>query len=172
MRTGKLLAAVAALVLCNGAAAVAQTQHGGHDMGAMGRNIVIEGAWARASVGRNGAAFVTVVNKGGSDDRLVAVKSDISPKVELHTHIMDGTVMRMRKLDDIPVPAGKSVTLKPGGLHVMIVGLKKKLVEGESFPLTLVFEKAGEITVPVAIKALGAMDSGHGGHGGPGGMRH
>ena len=180
MKTGTLLAAIAALSLGGGATAVAQMQHGGHDMNmtAQHKNIVVEDVWARASVGRNGAAFLTVMNKGATDDRLIAAKSDVSPRVELHTHLMEGNVMKMRQVKDIPVPAGKSVTLKPGGLHVMIIGLKKKLVEGESFPLTLVFEKAGEITVPVPIKRIGAMNGGHGGsmnmdHGGAmGGMRH
>ena len=188
MKTGTLLATVVALSLCGGATAIAQMQHGGHDMNmaAQHENIMVEGVWARASVGRNGAAFLTVMNKGQADDRLIAAKSDVSPRVELHTHLMEGNVMKMRQVKDIPVPAGKSVTLKPGGLHVMMIGLNRKLVEGESFPLTLVFEKAGEITVPVTIKGIGAMGPGQSGsmgmgqggsmnmdHGAPmGGMKH
>jgi hypothetical protein len=166
MKTGIVLAACVALSLSHGATAFAQTQHGGHGMAAQERKIAVEGAWARASVGRNGAAFVTLVNRSDTDDRLVAAKSDVSPRAELHTHLMDGNVMRMRPVDAIPVPAGETVMLKPGGLHVMFIGLNKKLVEGESFPLTLVFEKAGEIEVTVPIMKVGSM-----GHG-PRGMKH
>ncbi len=178
MKAGKLLAAFAVLSLCHGAPAFAQMSHGSHDMAAHGKKVSVEQPWARASVGKNGATFLTMVNKGNSDDRLVAAKADVSNRVELHTHIMEGNIMRMRQVEAIPVPAGKTVMLKPGGLHVMMIGLNKKLEEGQSFPLTLVFEKAGEVTVTVPIMKLGAMgpggagSMGHGHDGSMGGMKH
>lgn len=98
-----------------------------------------------------GAAFLTLDNGKGPDDRLLSAQGDVSTTVELHTHHMENGVMEMRKVDDIPVPAGKTVKLQPGGLHVMLIGLKAPLVEGETFPLTLNFEKAGAVTVEVAV---------------------
>jgi copper(I)-binding protein len=177
MKAGTLLATIVALSVCHGAPAIAQMTRDGHGMAAQEKKVMVQNPWARASVGRNGAAFMTVANTGTSDDRLVAAKGNVARRVELHTHLMEGNVMKMRQVDAIPVPAGRSVTLKPGGLHVMMIGLEKKLVEGESFPLTLVFEKAGEITVTVPIGKIGAMgpDSGASmGHGGMGhsGMKH
>jgi len=122
-----------------------------------GKEIMVKSPWARASIGKNGAAFVTVVNGGKTDDKLVGVLSDIAKRTELHTHKMEGNIMRMRPVENIPVPAGGTVTLKPGGHHVMFMGLKQKLSEGGEFPLTLIFEKAGKMRVSVKIGKMGAM---------------
>lgn len=121
--------------------------------------MMVNGPWSRASAGMAGAgaAFMDIMNSSGNDDKLVAAKANISAKVELHTHKMDGDVMRMRKVDFIPLPAGQTTQLKPGGYHVMFLGLKNPLKEGGKFDLTLVFEKAGEKTVTVEVKAPGAM---------------
>ncbi|MCW5698849.1 MAG: copper chaperone PCu(A)C [Rhodospirillales bacterium] len=127
-------------------------------------NIVVQGPWARASasMAKAGAAFMTIENKGSALDRLVSASADVSDKVELHTHIKEGDVMKMRQVEAIDVPAGGTTELKPGGLHVMFMGLKHPLNEGESFPLTLSFEGAGEVTVDVVVKEAGAMGLGHG----------
>ncbi len=107
--------------------------------------IGVENVWARASAGaaRNGAAFMIIENRAATDDALVAAHARVSDTVELHTHIDDGGVMRMRKVDRIPVPAGGRVALRPGGLHVMFIGLKAPLAEGERFDLALDFETGG-----------------------------
>ncbi len=127
--------------------------------------IEINHPWAKPSIGqaKAGAAFVTLVNSGDSDDRLVEAKADVSELVELHTHTMEEGVMRMRAVEAIEVPAGETAELKPGGFHVMLLNLKAPLVEGESFPLTLVFEQAGEVTVEVMIDGEMAKMKG-GGH--------
>lgn len=116
-------------------------------------------AWARASAGmaRAGAAFVTITNSGSSDDRVIAAQAPVSDVAELHTHIKEGDVMRMRPVEDIPVKAGETVVLKPGGLHVMFMGLHEGLKEGQTFPLTLTFEKAGAVETTVTVGAAGAM---------------
>lgn len=121
-------------------------------------DITVENAWARASakMARAGAAFLTIKN-GGEADKLVAAKADISKKVELHTHIKDGDVMKMRQVESITVPANGMAMLQPGGDHVMFMGLTKQLNEGDMFPLTLVFEKAGEVKTHVKVGAAGAM---------------
>lgn len=112
--------------------------------------------WARATVAANGGAFLSVENTGRASDRLLRASTDIAAKIELHTHIKEGDIMRMRPVEAIDLPAGKKVMLEPGGYHVMLLGLKKKLVEGERFPLTLEFEKAGKLTVEIAVDKPGA----------------
>ena len=121
-------------------------------------SLEIEQPWARASAGpaRNGAAFLVIHNSGAAD-RLVAAAGDVAKRVELHTHKMEGDVMKMRQVEAVEVPAKGMATLQPGGYHVMMIGLVEPLTEGGSFPLTLTFEKAGEITVDVQIEAVGSM---------------
>jgi copper(I)-binding protein len=129
--------------------------------------IQVERAWSRASAGqaRSGAAYMTLVNQGQAPDRLVGAVSAVAEKAELHSHVMDGEVMRMRPIAAIEVNPGEPSVLKPGGLHVMLIGLKAPLKAGESFMLDLVFEKAGTVRVKVAIGAAGAREPGHAGHG-------
>ena len=124
-------------------------------------------AWARASAGMaaNGAVFLTVANHGTASDQLVGASSPVCDSAQLHTHLMADGVMQMRPVAAVDVPAGGTVELKPGGLHVMLLGLKAPLKTGESFPLTLNFAKAGATTVEVKVLAPGAM-----GMGGAGGM--
>src|SRR5690606_10830983 len=95
--------------------------------------------------------------------------SPVAETAELHTHIKDGEVMRMRPVEAIEVPAGGSVTLKPGGDHVMLMSLRAPLKEGETFPLTLIFEHRGSREVDVTVKSVGA--TGHESHGGHGASR-
>lgn len=123
--------------------------------------------YARATVpGQTaGGAFLSIENKG-ADDRLVAVRAAVANTVEMHTMTMDGNVMKMRAVDAIAVPSGKKVELKPGGLHIMFTGLKAPLGEGDSFPMTLRFEKGGEVTVTVKVEPAGGAAAGHGDHGG------
>ena len=132
----------------------------------MAGKIAVEKVWARASAGRAGAgaAYLTLRNTGGASDRLMSASTDVAKRAELHTHKQDGNVMRMAKVDAVDVPAGGAVTFKPGGLHVMLMGLNRKLSKGDRFPLTLNFEKSGSVTVTVAVQGIAAM--GHAGHGG------
>lgn len=135
-------------------------------------NLSIDGPWSRASAGpaRAGAAFMTITNNGPVIDRLLsATADDTARRVELHTHINDNGVMRMRQVVAIDLPPGQTVTLQPGGLHIMMMELVAPLAEGASFPLTLSFEKAGSVTVDVPVQAAGAMG---GGMGNMGGMMH
>ena len=135
-------------------------QHGAgaHNLG----DLTVEAPWARASAGaaRAGAAYLRIVNAGARDDRLVGVSSPVAGRVELHTHMMRDGVMRMRRVDGIPVPGHGSARLKPGGDHVMLMGLTDPLKQGGTFPITLSFEKAGKITVPVAVRPITARGPG------------
>lgn len=117
--------------------------------------------WARATVGPAGGAFLSVENTGTTADRLLRASTDVATTVQLHTHIKDGDIMRMREVEAVDLPAGKKVTFEPGGFHIMLLGLKKKLVEGERFPLTLEFEKAGKIVVEIAVDKPGAGAAEH-----------
>jgi hypothetical protein len=116
--------------------------------------IKVEQAWARPTVAgqAGGGGFLRITNTGTSADRLLSARSEVAKEVELHTMAMEGDVMRMRQVASIDVPAGKTVALEPGGLHIMFIGLKSTLKNGASFPLTLRFEKAGEIRVDVKVR--------------------
>lgn len=126
----------------------------------------VTGAWARATPpnAQAGAAFLTIANTGAEGDRLLAARAPVAKSVELHLHMDVGGIMQMRPVEAIDLRPGQTVTLEPGGLHVMLIGPTKPLKAGDSFPLTLVFEQAGELTVPVEVMGVGAM--------GPGAMRH
>ncbi len=128
-------------------AAVASAQTG---------QIAVDHAWARATPGKSdiGAAYVTIHSP--TADRLVAASTPVAKKAELHTMEMSGMVMKMRPIAGIDIPAGQSVSLAPGGMHIMLMGLKQPLKAGQSFPLTLTFEKAGARTVNVAVEKVGA----------------
>jgi copper(I)-binding protein len=120
-------------------------------------DIKITDAWARATPGgaQTGAAYVTVESSAG--DRLTGVSTPAAQKAEIHEMTMDGDVMKMRPVAGIDLPAGKPVTLKPGGYHIMLTGLAKPLKEGETFPLTLDFAKSGAKQVDVSVAKVGAM---------------
>lgn len=116
--------------------------------------IAIVDAWARPSaiVGGNGAGYFTVENQGEEADTLLKVEADVSKSVELHTMTMDGMVMRMRKITSAVVPPHGKLVFAPGGNHVMFIGLKAPLKEGDSLPVTLVFEHAGAIETAMSVR--------------------
>ncbi len=112
----------------------------------------------------NSAAFMTLHNSGAADHTLVSASSPAAAIVELHSHVNDNGVMRMRPVTGgIAVPAGGTVELQPGGLHVMLIGLHQPLSEGQTVELELVFEDASRQTVstPVRKIAAGGMDHQH-----------
>lgn len=163
-RASRSVAALAVAALVGGAVAAASPAFAGN---VTAGNIEIDNAWGRAAPQqmRVGGAFFTVTNHGDSDDRVLSASAPVSEVAELHTHTMVDGVMRMRPVTAIDVPAGETVTLQPGGLHVMLIKLKQSLEMGDSFPLTLNFEKAGavEVTVEVNQPAGGmGMMKGHG----------
>jgi copper(I)-binding protein len=139
----KLAAFAAGLVVATGA--LAQTNQ-----------LEVTNAWARATPAKaeNGVAYLTI--RSPTSDRLLSVSSPVAKKVELHTMEMAGMVMKMRPLAGLDIPAGQPVTLKPGGEHIMLMGLDGPLREGQSFSLTLTFEKAGAREVTVAVEKPGA----------------
>ncbi|MGE0725355.1 MAG: copper chaperone PCu(A)C [Alphaproteobacteria bacterium] len=122
--------------------------------------IQVEQPWARATVGsaRASAAYMTLRNDGAAD-RLLSASSPLAETVEIHTVIKEGTVMRMRPVPAIDLPAGGTARLAPGGFHIMLLGLRRPLKDGDRVPLTLTFEKAGAIAVEASVRPAR-----HGGH--------
>ena len=126
-----------------------------------GRKMRVEDAWSRVSkamggqgegMGSVGVAFMTLVNEGREGDCLIAVQADIATTVEIHQTIIENEVMRMEPVSGIDVPAGERVELKPGGYHIMLIGLKRDLEPGTQIPLTLTFEKSGTLTVEAKVR--------------------
>ena len=129
-------------------------------------SLTIERPWSRPTAGANGVAYATLRNAGSEPERLVGVRTSVARVAELHSStVTPEGVAQMRPLETVEIPAGGEARLAPGGLHIMLVGLTRPLAAGESFPLTLVLEHAGEIEVQVAVensRAGGA--TGHTGH--------
>ena len=124
-----------------------------------GEGVEAHGYWARAGMtGGNAAAYMLLHNHGAEADALIGASSDVADAVELHLSQMkaDGT-MEMIQQEQIDLPADGEVELKPGSYHVMFIGLKQDLTVGSEFTLTLIFEKAGEITLTVPVKDAAEM---------------
>ena len=116
--------------------------------------------WSRATppTAESGGGYLVLKNTGTTPDRLIAVKSPAADRVEIHEMKMDGNIMRMREVEKgIEIPPGATVELKPGGFHVMFMGLKAPFAKEAKVPLTLVFEKAGSIDVDLMVQAMGAQ---------------
>jgi copper(I)-binding protein len=150
--------ALAAVALVGSAMALAQESGTGA--------ITVEQAWSRPTAASmpNGAAYMVLRNAGSDADRLVAATSEVAERVELHNHVIDAQgVAMMRPVEELEIPAGGQAELKPGGLHLMLLGLRAPLAEGASFPLRLRFAGAGEVAVEVAV-GKPPSGAGHGGH--------
>ncbi|ETX16269.1 signal peptide protein [Roseivivax halodurans JCM 10272] len=131
-------------------------------------DLEIAGPFARATLPNQPVAggFMTVTNTGETDDTLIAASSPAAGRMEVHEMAMDGDVMRMRELEDgLPIPAGETVSLEPGGYHVMFMDLSGPLAEGDTAEVTLTFEKAGEVTVTMPVVARDAAGMDHADHG-------
>ncbi len=178
-----LSAILLALTLVAAPAALAQdAMHGtshaapaaGHGDHAMPSSAVVVGdleitaAFARATLPNAPVAggYLTIVNHGTSDDTLIAATSPAAGETQLHEMKMEGDVMKMAELPSgIAIPAGATVTLAPGGLHMMFLQLTGPLVEGATVPVTLTFAQAGDVTVELAIGGIAARSP-------DGGMTH
>jgi len=136
----------------------------GHAQETKLKDLLIDNPYSRATVTnqRSGGAYVTIENKGKNADKLVGASSPVAKTVEIHTMTMDGNVMKMREVGQIEIPAAGRIEMKPGdGYHLMLMGLQQPLKPGDSFPMTLVFEKAGKTEVTVKVQEK--KNTGHGG---------
>jgi periplasmic copper chaperone A len=126
-------------------------------MALAGQNgIEVEKAWSRAAMqGRVGVVYLTITDHGAAD-RLTGVSSPVAEKAELHESLSEGGVAKMRPVTSLPVEQAKPVVLAPGGYHIMLMGLKQPLKQGDVFPITLSFANAGQVTAQVTVEPPGA----------------
>ncbi len=121
---------------------------------ASSETINIEHQYIRVSshMAKSGAAFMHIMNIGDEDDKLIAVVTDIANMPELHTHIMKDGIAKMREVEGgFEIPAGGMTLLERGAMHIMLMGLTRSLAQGDTVIMTLVFEKAGEITIDIPV---------------------
>jgi copper(I)-binding protein len=111
----------------------------------------------------NSAAFMQLTNQSDTDHTLVAAESPVAQTVELHTHVMEEGMMKMRRIEKIDLPAGQQVGLQPGGLHIMLIGLKQDLQPDAQVALTLVFEDGSKSEIQAPVRMLQMQMSGTGG---------
>lgn len=145
--------AVTALVLGLGTAVPLASAHE-----ATVKGVTVAHAWARATPGgaRIGAAYLTISSDAATSDELLSASSDVAARTELHTHIMEGDVMKMRAVDKVELAKGGAVLFKPSGYHIMLIDLKQPLKQGDKVKLTLTFKNAGPITTEADVEAIGA----------------
>jgi len=162
------IATATALSLAPGAIAFAQPapsattapadSHAGHADTVHAGDLAISAAWTRAMLPGQpaGGGYLTIANGGAVADRLTAAESPAAGKVEIHTMSVVNDVMTMRPVEGgLEIPAGGTVELKPGGLHVMFMQVTEPFREGGTVPVTLVFEKAGRVEVPFPVRPAG-----------------
>lgn len=122
-------------------------------------NLEITGGFTRATLPNApvGGGYLSITNTGGEIDRLVSAASPVAGTTQIHEMKMEGDLMKMNELPEgVEIPAGATVALKPGGLHIMLMQLKQPLVEGTRIPLTLTFEKAGSVEVELSVESPAA----------------
>jgi copper(I)-binding protein len=144
LKYGRLGVLLSALMALPGIALAAQDR------------IEVEKAWSRAAMqGRVGVVYLTIVDHGAAD-RLTGVASPVAEKAELHESFSEGGVAKMRPVASLVVEQAKPVVLAPGGYHIMLIGLKQPLKQGDVFPITLSFANAGQLTAQVTVEQPGA----------------
>ncbi len=127
-------------------------------------NMSIIDPWTRPVIieNRPSAAYFTIKNDSHTDDQLISVSSPLADRIELHVHRHEGGVMKMEQVENIPAPAHGTTAVEPGGYHLMLFGLKKKLAIGDELPLVLTFKYAGEIrTTAKVMKKAPKADHSH-----------
>ncbi len=150
----RLLIALSAAAAVASAAAAAEVRQGA---------LAVANPWSLpAAAGMTGAGYMAITNSGRAADTLTAVETPVAARVAMHKMSMTGGVMRMDPAGRIAIPAGATTRFAPGGLHLMLLGLKRPLRAGESFPATLVFAQAGR--VKVAFDVTAAPPAAPGGH--------
>ena len=127
-------------------------------------DIEIDDVWVRASVPgqANGAGYMAIENDGKQADRLLEIRSDAAERVELHAVLNENGMAKMRQVEGVDIPAGQTVTLGPGGYHVMFLKLKAPFKQGDEVPATLRFEHAGEVAIQFKAQPLNYRPDGHG----------
>lgn len=122
-------------------------------------DLLIGHPWSRATPGgaKIGGGYMTITNNGSAPDKLLSATTTAADHVEIHEMAMSNHIMTMRKVDGVSVAPGKTVSFAPGGYHLMLVGLKNPLKEGDRVKATLTFEKAGPVEVTINVEGIGAQ---------------
>jgi copper(I)-binding protein len=151
MRQMAHLTAALLVALCLGSESHAQTS--------AASMVVVQQPWVRATPkgAKTGAAYMTLINNGASADRLLSATTPLADQVQFHKETEDNGVSRMREVRNVELEPGAKIVFKPGEMHMMLVGLKQPLIEGQALPPTLRFERAGNIDVTMPIEKVGAM---------------
>lgn len=152
--TRRRFAALAAAVPFAGIALRASA-HDGHDHGSSSATPSASPAASPAASLNTGTggAYVTITNNGSSDDRLIGGSTDVAQLVQVHEMLMDGGVMKMQEVEGgLVIPAGETVSLDPTNYHIMLIGLNESLLPDTTYELTLTFEVAGDLTIPVSVQ--------------------
>ncbi len=126
---------------------------------ATSKGVTVAHPWVRATPdgATVGSGFLEIKTDKDTADRLIGIASPVAATAEVHSMTMDGAVMKMRRLDGIDLKPGESHVLKPMGEHIMLLGLKQPLKEGDLVKLTLTFAKAGSIEIEASVEPMGAM---------------
>jgi copper(I)-binding protein len=146
---------IGAAVFLIGGMAAAETYSAG--------GLQIVGPWARATPKGStvSAGYLTITNKGQEADRLIGGSVAPASRFEVHTTVTENGVARMRQVTSLEIKPGETVELRPGGMHVMFMGLKQPLTIGQTLKCTLVFEKAGTVAIEFTVQGVGAPAGGH-----------
>lgn len=125
--------------------------------------VILDKPWARATPpgAKIAGGYLVIRNTGSVPDRLMGATSPVAARVEMHVTSEENGIMKMRQRESLPVPAGGRLELKPGAGHLMFVGLKRPLKQGEHVPLILRFKEAGEMRTELHVEALGARGHSH-----------
>lgn len=136
-------------------------------VGAMASDVMVMDAYARASAtpaAKGGAVYLTIMNHGNEPDRLIGITSEIARAAQIHETTEENGVASMQPVDELEIAAHGEQALAPGGLHVMLFGLRKPLKEGSHFKITLQFERNGNVVVDVPVGGVAADSADHAGH--------
>lgn len=149
-----VLALVLALALAACGGATAGDPATGDPAAGGANGLTVDAAWARAStrIGGITAAYLSISNAGPAADRLIGVATSVAEVVEIHETVRSDGMMGMRPVASVPIPAGGTVAMEPGGTHVMLIGLTGELRAGSSFQITLTFERAGTVAATVGVR--------------------
>jgi copper(I)-binding protein len=124
-------------------------------------DITVTSPWARATsqLAKVAGGFLSITNHGSAPDKLIAIDSDIAGMTMVHKMTMENGVAKMEMLEDLPIPPGETVELKPSSLHIMFMQLKNPLKEGDRFKAVLTFERAGKISIEFVVGGAGAQSA-------------
>ena len=125
-------------------------------------DIHIQSPWARAlpPTSPNGAVYLTLTNHGAHPDKLLSASADVAERVEVHSHILEDGMMKMRPVESVILPPHEDVLFAPGGQHIMLMGLKQPLAAGDRFPLLLEFDQTDQVLVEVVVQSTDAESAG------------